>query len=100
MNIKRQMQLIIKSSLSRPARTYPIEIDASSTVFQLKKEIEKIEKASAEWIVLHNPNNFWNELKDDLIVSNIKLEAGQAVWAEFRYKFDESLPKERLSTER
>jgi hypothetical protein len=94
MSMKRTMKFMIRSSISKPTTIYPIEIDPSATVFDIKKEIQKLQTASAEWIKLYNPKNFFNELKDDLPVTSIELEEGKELWAEFRYKFDECLPRE------
>ena len=88
------MQILIRSSITKPTKIYPIEIDPAATVFDLKKEIQTLEKASAEWIKLYNPKNFWNELNDATLVGSIKLEEGKELWAEFRYKFDECPPRE------
>ena len=83
----------ITSYLSKPTRNYLVEIPETATIFQLKQEIEKHDKISADWILLYNMARF-GELKDNVIIANSRIEDERGVWAEFRYKFDESPPRE------
>ncbi len=83
----------IASYLSKPTKKYLVEISESATVFQLKQEIERIEKISADWIVLYHTMRF-GELEDKVTIKDSRIEDEHGVWAEFRYKFDECSPRE------
>ena len=89
------LNVIIKSTISRPTKLFPLQITTDYTIFQVKKEIEKIEKASAEWILLWHPNGYGYLDNDSALVKNTKIKDNDELWAEFRYKFDERGPTER-----
>ena len=83
------LNLFIKSTLKVASKSYALKITTDYTVFQIKKDIESIDKVSAEWIRLWHPRKA-EFLDDDR--ANVK-EAGirenDTLWAEFRYKLDE-----------
>ncbi len=87
------INIIINSSIKSVKKTYPLQITSDFTIFQIKQEIEKIEKVSADWILLYHPARF-NELNDNALVKNSNINENQSLHAEFRYKFDECPPRE------
>ena len=93
MSLSNAMKIKITSYLSNPIKKYAIEVPESATVFQLKQEIEKLEKVSAEWILLHHTVRY-GELQDNAIIHSARIDEEHGLSAEFRYKFDESPPRE------
>ena len=87
------LNIIIHSTIKSAKQTYPLQITSDFTIFQIKQEIEKLEKVSADWILLYHPARF-NELHDNALVKNCNIYENQSLHAEFRYKFDECPPRE------
>jgi len=83
------LNVIIKSSLQSAKKTFPLQITGDCTVFQVKEEIEKLQKVSADWILLWHPNGYKYLDNDRTLVKNTKIKDNDELWAEFRYKFDE-----------
>jgi hypothetical protein len=94
MNLSTAMKIKITSYLSKPTTKYLIEVPETATIFQIKQEIEKLEKISADWIILHHTARY-GEVKDDVTITNSRIDAEYGLRAEFRYKFDECPPMER-----
>ncbi len=89
------INIIIKSSVKSIKQTYPLQITSDFTIFQIKQEIEKLEKVSADWIILWHPKSCKDLDNDSALVKNTKIGENDELWAEFRYKLDESPPRER-----
>lgn len=83
----------ITSYLSKPTRKYLVEVPETATVFQLKEEIEKLEKISADWITLYHIMRY-GELNDKATIANSRIDEDHGVRVELRYKFDECPPRE------
>jgi hypothetical protein len=90
-----KLNILIKSAISRPEKIFPLQITTDYTIFQIKKEIEKIDKASAEWILLWHPDSVRYLDNDNALVKDTHIKENHTLWAEFRYKLDECLPHER-----
>ena len=69
MNPLNAIKITINSSLRSSQTVYPLEVSLSSTVFQVKQEIEKLEKVSADWILLLHPIRF-HELNDNALIKD------------------------------
>ena len=89
------INIIIKSSIKSTKQTFPLQIQSDFTIFQIKQEIEKIERVSADWITLWNSQTYKYLENDNTLVKDAKIGEGCQLQAEFRYKFDERLPTER-----
>jgi hypothetical protein len=89
-----RLNIIIKSSIKTTKQTYPLQITSDFTIFQIKQEIEKIENISADWIILWNPQTYTHLNNDNALIKDIKINEGDILEAEFRYKFDECPPTE------
>jgi hypothetical protein len=89
------LNIIIKSSIKSTKQSFPLQICSDFTIFQIKQEIEKIENVSADWIILWNAQTYRYLENDNALVSDAKINEGDTLQAEFRYKFDECLPTER-----
>ncbi len=88
------LNIIIKSSVSSTKKTYPLQITSDFTIFQIKQEIEKLEKVSADWIRLWNSQTYKYLENNNALVKNSNIDENQILQAEFIYKFDECAPTE------
>ena len=93
MGLSNALKIKITSYLSKPMKKYLIEVPETATIFQVKQEIEKLEKISADWILLHHTMRY-GELQDNTMMHSAQIDDEYGLRAEFRYAFDESPPRE------